>query len=825
MNLEEKEIISFQAVSYDKHFLKLFNKNKSGETIGKIHSIYSRTINILDSENFMYTIGSKNIDNSPLTLRIDNKDISFEDLNLKEDSLLFKTEDKIIIDNRIEIILESKELLWDSNIKTVQYLDIKTVKNNIECFNSLILKKGSYGGCKYFYLKNYLKNEEHKPNLIEKELYKRIKKLLDNLDSESLEDNINSLIGFGIGLTPSGDDFLTGFLSTFNIISTDYTNKIKKKITNLITIDKVSTTDVSRQMLLVALKGEMREYILSFIHSFLSEDKERILLDFENVLQIGSSSGTDLSIGVITAFSLLISNLNMEGKNMQNTIVRKNSYYDSVTLMSLSSKILDLKGVEEAVVSMATEMNKELLQNVGLSTEESDNAGNNDLIIAVKAENENAYEEATKLVDELLNSKTTKKKKGEEISPKTINGALEQMEDANLAVISVPGKFAGREARQALENGLHVMLFSDNVSLEDERELKELGREKGLLVMGPDCGTASINNVGLCFANKVRKGNIGIVGASGTGLQEVMVQIHRLGGGVSQGIGTGGRDLKEEIGGIMMIEGLKALNRDENTEVIVLVSKPPAKSVEHKILEEIKKVEKPIVICFLDGDEEEKDSKAYFVQGIYEAAEKAVELSGVKTLETKDETHLETIISEEKKDLNSEQKYFRGLFCGGTLCAEALSVLRKSFDNIKSNVAKIEKEKLEDINNYSGNVLLDLGEDEFTNGKPHPMIEPTLRLDRILKEGKDKEVGVILMDFELGYGSHDDPVGVTVKTIKQVKDTSKDEGRNLIFVGYICGTDIDKQNYKEQRKILEEAGVIIAESNIEAADIVAKILS
>lgn len=824
MNLEEKEIINFQAISYDKHFINFFNKNKSGENIGKIHSIYSRTINILDSENFMYTIASKDIDNSPLTLRIENEDISFEDLNLKEGNLLFKIKDKIIIDNRIEIILKPKELLWDSNIKKVEYLDIKTVKNNIEYFNSLILKKGSYGGCKYFYLKNCLKNEEYKGNLIEKELSKRIEKLLDNLDSESLEDNINSLIGFGIGLTPSGDDFLTGFLSTFNIISTDYTNNIKKKITNLILIDKVSTTDVSRQMLLVALKGEMREYISSFINSFLSKDKERVLLDFEKILLIGSSSGTDLSIGVITAFSLLISNLNMEGKNMQNTIVRKNSYYDSVTLMSLSSKILDLKGVEEAVVSMGTDMNKELLENVGLSTEESTNAGNNDLIIAIRAENESVYEEAVKLVDELLNAKKTKKKKGEEENPKTIEGALEQMEDANLAVISVPGKFAGREARIALEKGLHVMLFSDNVSLEDEKALKELGREKGLLVMGPDCGTASINNIGLCFANNVRKGNIGIVGASGTGLQEVMVQIHRLGGGVSQGIGTGGRDLKEEIGGIMMLEGLKALNRDENTEVIVLVSKPPAKSVEHKILEEVKNVEKPVVICFLDGDKEEKDSKAHFVHGMYEAAQKAVSLSGVEVLKEK-HNNLDSVIEKEKSSLNEEQKYFRGLFCGGTLCAEALSDLRNNFKNIKSNVAKVENEKLEDIHNYSGNVLLDLGEDEFTVGKPHPMIEPTLRLERILKEAKDKEVGVILMDFELGYGSHEDPVGVTIDTMKQAKEIAESEGRNLIFVAYICGTDIDKQNYDEQRKMLEDNGVLIAESNIDAADIVAKILS
>ena len=511
---------------------------------------------------------------------------------------------------------------------------------------------------------------------------------------------------------------------------------------------------------------------------------------------------------------------------MKNTIIRKNAYYDSVTLMSLSSKILDVKGVEEAVVSMATEMNKELLQNVGLATKESDDAGNNDLIIAIKAENENSYDEALRLVEELLSPKNKKKNKGELESPKTIDSALQQMEDANLAVISVPGRYAAREAKKALEKGLHVMMFSDNVTLEEERELKEIGREKGLLVMGPDCGTASINNVGLCFANEVRKGNIGIVGASGTGLQEVMVQIHRLGGGVSQGIGTGGRDLKEEIGGIMMIEGLKALSRDNDTEVIVLISKPPAKSVEKKILEEIKNVDKPVVICFIDGDkEDEKDSKAVFVYRLYEAAKKAVELSGGCREEIEKENNSSIDTKELKKLLKPEQRYFRGLFCGGTLCAEALSILRGSFESVKSNVAKNENEKLENINDYRGNVLLDLGEDEFTVGKPHPMIEPTLRFDRITKEAEDEEVGIILMDFELGYGSHEDPVGVTIKSIKEAKNIANSHGRNLIFVAYICGTDIDKQNYEDQRKMLEQEGVLIAESNIEAANIVIEILS
>lgn len=511
---------------------------------------------------------------------------------------------------------------------------------------------------------------------------------------------------------------------------------------------------------------------------------------------------------------------------MKNTIIRENTYHDSVTLMSLSSEILQVDGVEEAVISMATDMNKELLENVGLATEESNNAGSNDLIIAIEAEDEESYEEALNLVDELLSPQAQKKSQGGEIEdPKTIDKALEYMDDANMAVISVPGDFAAREARKALNEDLHVMLFSDNVSLEDEKEIKELGQEKGLLVMGPDCGTARINGVGLCFANEVRDGNIGIVGASGTGLQEVMVQVHRLGGGISQAIGTGGRDLAEEIGGIMMLEGLKALDEDDSTEIIVLISKPPAKSVEEKILKEVEKVDKPVVICFIDGDKNKEDhDNIYFVQGLYQAAKKSVELVDKEEIGVSSKDN-KSNIEELKSKLKEEQKYFRGLFSGGTLCGEALSVLRGKLGSIQSNVSSEEDEKLEDLENYSGNVLLDLGEDEFTQGKPHPMIDPSLRLEKIVEEAYDEEVGVILMDFVLGYGSHEDPAGASIEAIKEAKEIAAKDGRELGFVAYICGTELDSQNYSQQKEALEAEGVIVAESNLEAAKTVMEILA
>ncbi|SEN49537.1 CoA binding domain-containing protein [Amphibacillus marinus] len=496
-------------------------------------------------------------------------------------------------------------------------------------------------------------------------------------------------------------------------------------------------------------------------------------------------------------------------------IVEKNAYHDSVTLMSLSGKILSREGVEEAVVSMATEMNKDLLANIGLLTDNASDATENDLIIAVKAINEAIVEDTIAFVDSELNAKKKKKGKGGHQSVQTFSAALNTLPDANMAIISVPGEYAAREARQALANDLHVMLFSDNVSIEDERELKELGREKGLFVMGPDCGTAILNQTGLCFANKVKQGGIGLVAASGTGLQEVAVQIDRLGYGITQAIGTGGRDLHEDIGGIMMLEGLTALAADEHTEVIILISKPPAKAVQRKILEVVEQITKPVVINFLDGEREPIEAVgASFAPTLIEAARQAVKrldpeakVDGDLPLATKNWA------SDERTQLSSQQHYIRGLFCGGTLTSEALSIIRSNGEAVKSNVAKIAEEKIENLEVSAGHSLLDMGDDAFTKGKPHPMIEPSLRNDRILQEAKDPETAVLLLDFELGYGAHEDPVGESIDTIKEAIELAKQEKRHLIVIAYICATLADKQDYQAQEKALLEAGVYVANSN------------
>lgn len=502
-------------------------------------------------------------------------------------------------------------------------------------------------------------------------------------------------------------------------------------------------------------------------------------------------------------------------------LIKKNAYHDSVTLMSLSGKVLSQEGIVDAVVSMATQMNKDLLNNIGLATEDSQKATENDLIIAVKAESDEAMENAIEFINEELTSKKSGKNNKGNRTVTTFNAAINELPEANLAVISVPGEFAAREARQALNKGVNVMLFSDNVSVEDEKEIKELGAEKNLLVMGPDCGTAIINNTGLCFANEVKQGGIGLVAASGTGLQEVAVQIDRMGYGITHAIGTGGRDLSEQVGGIMMLEGLRRLQEDENTKVITLISKPPAKAVQDKILEKVKEITKPVVVCFLDGDKNDVEaSGAKFASNLIEAAKQSIlQLDDSVTFDDGlNEVMIDSLKNEMKK-LTDSQKFIKGLFCGGTLTAEALSVLRNSVENIKSNVAKNSKEKLADTASSDTHILLDMGDDEFTKGKPHPMIEPNLRNERILKEANNPNTAVLLLDFELGYGSHVDPVGESLETLIEAKNTAEKAGRYLPIVAYICGTASDKQGLAEQERKLTDNGVLVAKSNAEASNI------
>jgi FdrA protein len=494
-------------------------------------------------------------------------------------------------------------------------------------------------------------------------------------------------------------------------------------------------------------------------------------------------------------------------------LIKPNTYFDSVSLMSLSTKANQIEEVEQAIIAMGTEMNKEVIKNVGLMTPDVETAGASDLMIVVKAATDELCETAFEKINDLFTKKNSGKKGKNDIKYSTISSAADSNPEANLAIIAVNGAYAAREAKRALENDLHVMMFSDNVSIEAEIELKRLAHEKGLFMMGPDCGTAIIGNTALCFANAVRKGNIGIVGASGTGSQEVSVRIHEFGFGISQLIGTGGRDLKEEVGGIMMLDGIQSLEDDEETKVIVVISKPPAPSVEEKVLAKIKTCKKPVVVWFVGGNEEKiTEAGAHFAKMSKEAALKAVLLAGADESKLNKRALNIPLIEEVRTKLTPEQKYVRGLFSGGTLADEAMHAAMEKFDNVYSNIQRNPEYRLKDRYTSQEHTFIDFGDDEYTQGKPHPMIDPSTRLERFIQEAKDPSVGAIVMDFVIGYGAHEDPVGAFLPAIIEAKQQAEQEGRHLEIIGYVLGTELDPQNYEEQINKLLAADVTHASS-------------
>lgn len=493
--------------------------------------------------------------------------------------------------------------------------------------------------------------------------------------------------------------------------------------------------------------------------------------------------------------------------------IMENRYVDSVSLMALSTRANELDGVNEVIVAMATDMNKEVMENVHLFNEEIKQAKSSDLVIAMTVENAEQSDSLFEQIEQMMNEKKTITQGQSEQVFSTIDTAVEANPEANLALISVNGLFAAREARKALEKNLHVMMFSDNVAVEEEISLKQFAHERGLFMMGPDCGTAIINNKGLGFANKVRSGSIGIIGASGTGSQELSVRIHEFGGGISQLIGTGGRDLSQAVGGLMMLDAMDELEKDEQTKVIALISKPPAKEVEKKIIDKAKMMSKPVVVWFVGSEKESQEENVYFEKYSKNAALKAVELAGID-LSTLNLHPLNwPLIQKVRESFGSEKKYIRGLFAGGTLCAEALTIAEETLADVYSNISHEPEKQPDDLFHSKGHTFIDFGADEYTNGKPHPMIDPSNRIERFRKEARDPEVGVIILDFVLGFGAHPDPVGMMVDEIKQAKEQARKEGRALEILGYVLGTELDEQVLTKQIDQLIEAGGIYASSS------------
>lgn len=504
------------------------------------------------------------------------------------------------------------------------------------------------------------------------------------------------------------------------------------------------------------------------------------------------------------------------------TKILRNFYRDSVSLMQLSSTFAKLPGVEQASAIMASANNIGLLKEAGLLGGTIE-AGANDLLIALQGQEE-ALDAAMAAAEAALNQNpppVTGNGRLCGMAPRSIEMGLEDMVGANLALISTPGEYAAAEALKALSLGLNVMLFSGNVELKDEIALKRFAQAHDLIVMGPDCGTAIINGIPLAFANVVRRGEIGIVAASGTGLQQVTCLIDRWGKGISQAIGTGGHDLHRDVGGISMLQGLKALAADQSTSVIVLISKPPSPEVAGHVLEVAGRAGKPVVVNFLGADPEGIRRPNVFAAGTLEdAAAAAVALAdGRRPEEGRPKRPPFTI----PPKLAPGQQYLRGFYSGGTFCYEASLLLKKDLGQIYSNTPVAPGDRLDNVWTSRGHTVIDLGDDLFTRGRPHPMIDHRLRNERILKEAMDPEVAVILLDVVLGYGSHPDPASEMVPVIQKAKNLADKAGRHLVVVGFVCGTSLDPQNLSKQEVALRDAGVILAESNAQAVRLAATV--
>lgn len=501
--------------------------------------------------------------------------------------------------------------------------------------------------------------------------------------------------------------------------------------------------------------------------------------------------------------------------------VIRNFYRDSVALMQLSERLGKLPGIRQAAAIMASEANRALLREAGLATDQVE-AGPNDLLIAIEADSEATLEAA------MAEARGTFDRKPDNPTgaswrepPRSLEMGLEVMPAANLALISTPGEYAAAEATKALRLGLNVMVFSNNVALEDEVALKRSAGARGLMVMGPDCGTAILAGIPLGFANVVRRGDIGLVAASGSGLQHVSCLIDQLGHGVSQAIGTGGRDLHPQVGGLTMQQGLDALAGDPETRVIVLIAKAPAPEVAVRVLESAHGAGKPVVVNFLGANPKALETpKLHVAKTLEETAIVAVALSAGR--KAADVGLPPSSLNLPRTDPG--QRYVRGLYSGGTFCYEASLLLSEHLAPVYSNTPIGAAKPLADVWHSQAHTLIDLGDEVFTRGRPHPMIDYRLRNERIAIEARDPETAALLLDVVLGYGSHPDPAAEMAPAIAAAIAEAARDGRKLVVIGFVCGTEADPQNLKRQQARLREVGMIVTETNAQAVRVAARIV-
>jgi FdrA protein len=520
------------------------------------------------------------------------------------------------------------------------------------------------------------------------------------------------------------------------------------------------------------------------------------------------------------------------------TEVRPGAYYDSVVLMQLQRALLDLPGVEDAGVVMGTDANKGVLEGSGLLTPEAQRAAPDDLVIVVRAVGEDEARAALGQVDALLAHRATSGDAAgtDGYRPKTVEAAAAMHPAAGWVLVSVPGRYAAGVARDALRLGRHVFLYSDNVSVEDEVALKQEAAARGLLVMGPDCGTAIVNGIGLGFADRVRRGPIGLVGASGTGLQHVTARIHQLGGGITHALGTGGRDLSDAVGAVTARQALDLLMRDPATQVVVLVSKPPSPAIAAALLEQARAGNKPVVVYFAGyAPPRAPAAHLHFAPTLDAAAALAVELAqATGSASTQVASHAGDVtytsatlaplpnpqypITNPQSPISNLQspRYLRALYSGGTLAYEAQLILQEYVPTVYANAPLDKRLKLENAAVSREHTVIDLGEDEFTVGRLHPMLDNDLRVKRIMAEAADPQVAVLLLDVVLGDGAHPDPAADLAPAVQAALARAAQEGRTLAVIAAVVGTDADPQGLDRQADALRAAGAQVYVNHEEA---------
>ncbi len=513
--------------------------------------------------------------------------------------------------------------------------------------------------------------------------------------------------------------------------------------------------------------------------------------------------------------------------------VHPNLYKDSVALMRVAQRLLALPDVVDASLLMGNPANKDILAEAGLLGEGLRAAGPSDIMVVLQARSAAAGESArlqsqAQLAGQADAGQGTSGAAEEAVPARTLAMGLAQAAalapggapTINLAQISVPGAYAGGEALKALQAGLNVFMFSDNVPLAQEVAIKQVATRRGLLVMGPDCGTAIIGGVPLGFANQVRRGSIGLVAASGTGLQEVTTQIHRMGGGISHAIGTGGRDVYAEVGGATMLQGIALLAQDPATRVIVVISKPPAPEVTHKVMQALQAAGKPAVVLFLGSDlaapaqgrGKGTSAKIRVVQTLVDAAAAAMQLAGLRRQPTG------AYAIPKRPRFAPSQVHLRALYSGGTYAAEAQILWRRSGLQVWSNVPLDPNLVLPNPKRASrGHTVLDLGDDDFTVGRPHPMIDASARIERLRMEAADASVRVILLDVVIGWGAHADPAAELAAAVQQARRDAAKAGRALAVIGFVCGTELDPQRLSKQETQLRGCGMVLAGNSANAA--------